>query len=136
MNEEIKNQDWWRRTAMFKNTARTFVSKGWGYEDWLVNKEEYCGKLLFIKKNKKFSWHYHKIKDETFYIHSGKVQIAYGFDDDIHSSHIQRDILEAGDTFYVPVGMRHQVKGLLDSQMFEFSTTHFDDDSYRIIKGD
>ena len=121
---------------MFKNSNRHFVPKGWGYEDWLVNKEEYCGKLLFIKKDKKFSWHYHKLKDETFYIHSGKAQITYGFEDNIRSSLIQRSILEPGDTFYVPVGMRHQVKGLLDTQMFEFSTTHFDEDSYRIIKGD
>jgi len=136
MNDQIKKQDWWRHTAIFKNTGRTFVSKGWGYEDWLVNKEEYCGKLLFIKKDKKFSWHYHKLKDETFYIHSGKVQITYGFEDDIRSSRIERLTLEAGDTFYVPVGMRHQVKGLLDTQMFEFSTTHFDEDSYRILKGD
>ena len=60
--------------AYFKNARRHFVPKGWGYEDWLVNKDEYCGKLLFIKKNKKFSWHYHKLKDETFYIHTGKVQ--------------------------------------------------------------
>ena len=120
----------------FKNTRRHFVSKGWGYEDLLFNKDEYCGKLLFIKKNKKFSWHYHKLKDETFYIHTGKVQITYGFEDNIRSSRIDRAVLEPGDTFYVPVGMRHQVKGLLDTQMFEFSTMHFDEDSYRIIKGD
>ena len=122
--------------AYFKNTRRHFVSKGWGYEEWLVNKDEYCGKLLFIKKNKKFSWHYHKLKDETFYIHTGKVQITYGFEDNIRSSRIDRAVLEPGDTFYIPVGMRHQVKGLLDTQMFEFSTMHFDEDSYRIIKGD
>ena len=64
------------------------------------------------------------------------MQIAYGFEDNIRSPRIERTILESGDTFYVPVGMRHQVKGLLDTQMFEFSTTHFDEDSYRIIKGD
>jgi hypothetical protein len=26
--------------------------KGWGYEKWIVNKKEYCGKLLFIKKGR------------------------------------------------------------------------------------
>ena len=36
-----------------KNKGRHFVSKGWGFEDWIVNKEEYCGKLLFIKKGKR-----------------------------------------------------------------------------------
>jgi len=118
-----------------KNAHRHYVPKGWGYEDWLVNKDQYCGKLLFIKKGKRFSWHYHKIKDETFYIHKGSVELTYGFSDNIHSG-TEKIILEAGDTFHIPVGLRHQVRALLDSEVFEFSTTHFDEDSHRIIKGD
>ena len=47
-----------------KNFNRHYVSKGWGYEDWLVNKPDYCGKVLFLKKGKRLSWHYHKLKDE------------------------------------------------------------------------
>ena len=43
------------------------VPKGWGYEKWIVNTEEYCGKLLHLIKGKKCSWHYHTLKDETFY---------------------------------------------------------------------
>ena len=49
-----------------------FVPKGWGYEKWIVNNEEYCGKLLFLAKGKKCSWHFHKLKDEVFYGQSGK----------------------------------------------------------------
>ena len=44
------------------------VPKGWGYEKWIVNTDEYCGKLLHFIKGKKCSWHYHKLKDETFYL--------------------------------------------------------------------
>ena len=29
-----------------------FVSKGWGFEKWIVNCEEYCGKLLYFVKGK------------------------------------------------------------------------------------
>ena len=43
----------------------------------------YCGKLLFIEKNKRCSWHHHKIKDETFYLQSGLISLYYGYDDDI-----------------------------------------------------
>ena len=25
------------------------VTKGWGHEKWIVNTEEYCGKLLFLR---------------------------------------------------------------------------------------
>ena len=38
-----------------------YVPKGWGYEHWIVNKKEYCGKILFFKKGKRCSWHYHKL---------------------------------------------------------------------------
>ena len=49
------------------------VPKGWGFEKWIVNNEKYCGKILYIVKDRKCSWHYHKIKDETFYVQSGKI---------------------------------------------------------------
>ena len=29
------------------------VPKGWGYEKWIVNTDEYCGKLLFFNKGKR-----------------------------------------------------------------------------------
>ena len=31
------------------------VPKGWGYEKWIVNTDEYCGKLLHFIKGKKCS---------------------------------------------------------------------------------
>ena len=62
--------------------------------------------------------------------------MRYGFDDDINSMNTRTIILEAGDTFYIPPGLKHQAIALLDTNVFEFSTTHFDEDSYRIIKGD
>jgi len=113
-------------------TDRTFVSKSWGYEDWIVNKEEYCGKLLFFKKDKSCSWHYHKLKDETFYVHKGRLEVRYGMSNNKFDLNTNVVVLEAGDTFHVPVGMRHQMTGLTDVEMFEFSTQHFDEDSIRI----
>ncbi len=29
-----------------------FVPKGWGFEKWIVNCEEYCGKLLYLVKTR------------------------------------------------------------------------------------
>ena len=115
---------------------RIFVSKGWGYEDWIVNKEEYCGKLLFVKKGKKTSWHYHKEKDETLYVNLGILEVKWGWDDRLTKNFTHTTILEEGDSFHVPVLMRHQLKGLSDVDLFEFSTQHFDEDSIRVIKGD
>jgi len=58
-----------------------FVPKGWGYEKWIVNNDKYCGKILFVVKDRKCSLHYHNIKDETFYIQSGKIVLHYGMDE-------------------------------------------------------
>jgi len=45
-------------------------------------------------------------------------------------------ILNPGEKFHVATGLRHQMVALEDSELFEFSTEHFDSDSHRIIKGD
>ena len=116
-----------------------FVPKGWGFEKWIVNCEEYCGKLLYFVKGKKCSWHYHKLKDEVFYIQTGKVRVLYSNDDAIYKNGVlvaNEIILGPGDNFHVYRGLRHQVIALEDTELFEFSTQHFDSDSYRIIKGD
>ena len=111
-----------------------FVSKGWGFEKWIANNEQYCGKLLYLAKGRKCSWHYHKIKDETFYVQSGKLILFYGEDDDINLA--QKKVLRKGDYFHVPVGLRHRMYALEDTEMFEFSTQHFDSDSIRVLNGD
>ena len=108
--------------------------KGWGYEKWIVNSELYCGKLLFFKENKKCSFHYHKIKTETFYLQSGLIRVLHSFGDDI--SQAEEVVLKPGDSFHVPVGLKHQMLALENSELFEFSTQHFEEDSYRIVKGD
>ena len=111
-----------------------FVPKGWGHELWLVNKKEYCGKLLFFNKDKRCSWHYHKMKDEVFYVQSGKIIVYYSNQDDLDKANVT--ILKPGDNFHVYPGLRHRMEALLDTEIFEFSTQHFDSDSYRIEKGD
>tara|TARA_R100001082_G_C4239918_1_gene106891 strand:+ start:145 stop:486 length:342 start_codon:yes stop_codon:yes gene_type:complete len=111
-----------------------FVPKGWGFEKWIVNNEEYCGKLLYFVKDKRCSWHYHKLKDEVFYVQSGKLLVKYSDNDNLEEAN--EVILARGDNFHVYRGLRHQMIALEDTELFEFSTQHFDDDSYRIQKGD
>ena len=110
------------------------VPKGWGWERWIVNNEEYCGKLLFFNAGKKCSWHYHVLKDEVFYLQSGKMLIKYSEEDDLGSA--KELVLNAGDNFHVYRGLRHRMIALEDSELFEFSTQHFDSDSSRGEKGD
>ena len=118
--------------ANYKNLNHTLVPKVWGYELWITNSEKYCGKLLHIVKGKQCSWHYHKLKDEVMYVQSGKLKITYGFNEnklDLSNSCI---ILSPGDSFHIPTGMIHQMTALETTELFEFSTQHFDEDSYRL----
>lgn len=112
----------------------SFVPKNWGYELWVANNEKYCGKILYLNKGKRFSYHHHRLKDETFYLMSGKLLLHYAVHDDLINSDIMT--LLPGSIFHVPVGLNHQVVASENSELIEFSTTHYDEDSIRIIKGD
>ena len=117
-----------------KGAAISIHPKGWGYEKWIVNKEEYCGKLLHMIKGKKCSWHYHTLKDETFYLQEGKILLKYSDDDNIEKA--KEIVLCRGDKFHIYRGLRHQMFALEDTDLFEFSTQHFEHDSNRVIQGD
>lgn len=109
------------------------VPKEWGYEKWIVNKPEYCGKLLKLDSGKFTSWHFHKLKDEVLFLHTGSLKILASNDDDINLA--EEVTLSPGEAFHVYRGLRHRIIALKDSEMFEFSTQHFDEDSHRILKG-
>ena len=111
-----------------------FVPKGWGFEKWIVNSNLYCGKLLYFVKGKRCAWHYHELKDEVCYVQSGKILVKYSRGDDL--SEADEIILSPGDNFHVWTGLRHQMIAIEDTELFEFSTEHFDSDSHRIQKGD
>jgi mannose-6-phosphate isomerase-like protein (cupin superfamily) len=90
--------------------------------------------LLWFENGKKCSWHYHKLKKETFFIQSGLIEVSFSYEDSLQKA--SKIILLPGDSFEVPVGLRHQMKALKETELFEFSTQHFEDDSYRLEKGD
>lgn len=114
-------------------TKPTRVEKIWGYELWIHNDSQYCGKLLvFETAYSKFSMHYHMIKNETWYIQSGSFTFDY-IDTETAKKHTK--VLRTGDSIYIPAGLPHQLTALDDNSIvFEVSTEHFDDDSYRIYR--
>ncbi len=85
-------------------------------------------------KGRKCSWHFHEVKDEVLYVQSGRVVLSYSNQDSIVDA--DEIVLERGDSFRIRPNLRHQMSALEDSEIFEISTTHFDDDSIRILKGD
>jgi mannose-6-phosphate isomerase-like protein (cupin superfamily) len=112
---------------------KEIVNKKWGKEIIIHNDEDYCGKILIFNKGGKFSMHYHMIKKETWYVNKGAFILHYINTDKADKYEIT--LLE-GMTWHIPQGCPHQLEALEDSEIFEVSTQHFDDDSYRIEKGD
>ena len=108
--------------------------KGWGREVWIANNPLYCGKILEIRKGLRCSLHYHKRKTESFYLRSGKLRVRVK--ESPESESIEEFDLTAGDCMDVPPGLVHQMEALEDAELFEFSTQHFDSDSYRLVRGD
>lgn len=50
---------------------------------------------------------------------------------DKDDSHNKYEELTAGYAFHVTPGMKHQMHAMEDTMILEFSTQHFDEDSYR-----
>ncbi len=103
--------------------------KTWGKEICMVNNNLYCGKQLIINKGKSCSLHYHKEKDETFYVHLGKVYIEVGN---------KSWVMYEGDSVRIKPGILHRFTGISSHKyniILEISTHHKESDSYRIEKG-
>ena len=109
--------------------------KNWGHERWIVNKPEYCGKILHFRESTQCSIHYHNEKDETFYLLSGKLKIRYSDQDfkrESYSDGVEYRILYPGETFHVYPGLRHEIYAYEDSDLLEISTFHKEEDSIRL----
>ena len=99
----------------------------------ITNNELYCGKILMFKKGCKFSMHYHLIKDETWFIAEGEFLYRWI---DTETADIYEEELKPGDVVRQLPGQPHQLMAHTDGSIIEVSTEHFDDDSYRVSKGD
>lgn len=122
------------------------VAKGWGHELWIENNDKYCGKQLTVLPGKWCSVHYHKLKDETFYVIDGELLLEYaglipktGYTHDLWWTIDKKKIvLKKGDSFRIRTDSMHRFTSNTNTPctFIEFSTTHSDEDSYRVIKGD
>jgi len=110
------------------------VTKGWGREVWIANGELYCGKILEINKGKRCSLHYHKLKTESFYLRSGRLRVRLR--ESVDGPDTEELELNSGDCMDIHPGLVHQMEALEDTELYEFSTQHFDSDSHRIAIGD
>lgn len=117
--------------VMLVQPGINFFVKTWGWEIWFANTEKYCGKELFVRWEEYSSggkYHYHLIKDETFYVIKGTLKLDY-FED----NHFRSVLLEPGHSFRIKPGIKHRFTGKNNEgcHFIEASTHHDEEDSYR-----
>jgi quercetin dioxygenase-like cupin family protein len=109
------------------------VPKAWGEEVVIHNGDDYCGKLLRFRKGGMFSMHFHSLKTESWYVNYGNFVLAYI---DTKTADRRLTNLVKDDIVHIERNTPHQLKALEEGEIFEVSTPHMDEDSYRIEKGD
>ena len=111
------------------------VEKRWGYESWLANNEneDYCGKILFIKKGQSTSMHYHVSKHETFYVLEGTLRVDMLREKDQPKSHPFTMTCKQGESMEMDRSRPHKlIAAEEDVTLIEISKFHKDEDSYRL----
>ncbi len=98
------------------------VEKPWGYEVHWAKTDRYVGKLIHVAKGHALSLQYHNRKDETIYLHAGRLL----FEIEEGGKRIQRE-MKPGDRIHVPPPTVHRMTALEDCDIFEVSTPELDD---------
>ena len=111
------------------------VEKGWGVELIWATNDLYCGKLMvFNKPGAKFSMHFHKEKDESWYVLNGSFTLHII---DTDTAEMETHVLTKGETWRNEPLLPHQLIAMQDNSIIiEVSTPDSVEDNYRIIKGD
>lgn len=109
------------------------VEKGWGSELIWATNDKYCGKMMNFNQGAKFSMHFHREKDETWYVQSGKFIVRWINTGDASQ---REDILNEGAVWHNPPLLPHQLICIEAGTIIEVSTPDSVEDNYRVMPGD
>jgi mannose-6-phosphate isomerase-like protein (cupin superfamily) len=110
-----------------------FVDKGWGHELIWATNDKYCGKLMHFKGGKKFSMHFHSVKDETWLVLSGKFMVEWI---DTKDAKTYTKMLEKNSVWHNEPLLPHRLICLEEGDIIEVSTPDSVEDNYRVMPGD
>jgi mannose-6-phosphate isomerase len=100
------------------------VDKPWGYELVWAETDTYVGKILFVKAGESLSLQFHREKDESWLIQSGRAKVELGSAGD---AVLNEEVVAGGATFRFRPGTVHRITALEDTTIVEVSTAHLDD---------
>ena len=99
------------------------VTKPWGSELWWAHTSRYAGKILRVAAGHRLSVQYHRTKDETSYLLSGRLLLLKGPTADALDG---REV-HAGEAWRNRPGEIHTIEALEDCEVLEVSTPELDD---------
>jgi mannose-6-phosphate isomerase-like protein (cupin superfamily) len=100
------------------------VEKPWGWELIWADADAYVGKILFVRAGHSLSLQFHREKDESWYVQSGRAKLELGRAGD---AILNEAVIQPGATFRFPPGTVHRVTALEDTTIVEVSTPQLDD---------
>jgi mannose-6-phosphate isomerase-like protein (cupin superfamily) len=100
------------------------VEKPWGWELIWAETEAYVGKLLFVRAGHSLSRQFHRLKDESWYVESGRAELQLG---EPGNAVLKTEVILPGACFRFPPGTVHRLKALEDTLVVEVSTPQLDD---------
>lgn len=99
------------------------VEKPWGHELIWAKTQDYVGKILHIKKGHRLSLQYHREKEETILVYSGKMTFVF----ENEAGVVEEIALAAGEAHHIPPGRKHRMIAVEDCDVFEVSTPQLND---------
>jgi len=100
------------------------VDKPWGHELIFVVTDRYAGKLLHVKAGEALSLQFHRLKDESWYLQSGRAKLELG---DAGEAVLNEEVVSAPAFFRFQPGTVHRVTAIEETTIVEISTPQLDD---------
>ena len=100
------------------------VEKPWGWELIWAHADTYVGKVLFVRAGHSLSLQFHREKDESWYVESGRAKLELG---ETGKAVLNTEVISAGACFRYRPGTVHRVTALEDTTIIEVSTPQLED---------
>jgi quercetin dioxygenase-like cupin family protein len=100
----------------------TRVDKPGGHEIHWARTDRYVGKIIHVRAGHALSLQYHNVKDETIYLHTGRIL----FEIDTDGTLTGRE-MAPGEAVHITPKTIHRMTAIEDSDILEASTPELQD---------
>ena len=100
------------------------IEKPWGYELIWAETDAYVGKVLFVRAGESLSLQFHRQKDESWLVQSGRAKLELG---PVGDAILNEEVIGPGAAFRFRAGTVHRITAIEDTTIIEVSTPELHD---------